>query len=177
MGTEQEKNRQAFSLLVLKKFLPTTSFSSFELGIAENSTEFLSSQLNNWLSQITDEVDIGLNYRPGDEISNQEIALALSTQLFSDKLYISGNLGVTRGNKRNHNPNTLIGDVRLEYLLGKDGKIRLLVYNDSNNFDINTTSYETSSTQGAGILYKEEFESWDEFVSNFKKLLTSKKKL
>jgi hypothetical protein len=92
-------------------------------------------------------------------------------------LYISGNLGVTRGNERNHNPNTLIGDVRLEYLLGKDGKIRLLVYNDTNNFDINTTSYETSSTQGAGILYKEEFESWDEFVENFKKLLTSKKKL
>ena len=180
IATEQEKNRQAFSLLVLKKFLPSTSFNGLghsQLGIAENSTEFLSSQLNNWLSQITDDVDIGLSYRPGDEISSQEIALALSTQLFSDKLYISGNLGVTRGNERNHNPNTLIGDVRLEYLLGKDGKIRLLVYNDTNNFDINTTSYETSSTQGAGILYKEEFESWDEFVENFKKLLTSKKKL
>lgn len=177
ISSEQEKNRQAFSLLVLKKFIPNNSFNGIghsQLGLAENSTEFLSSQLNNWLSQITDDVDIGLSYRPGDEISSQEIALALSTQLFSDKLYISGNLGVTRGNEKNHNPNTLIGDVRLEYLLGKDGKIRLLVYNDTNNFDINTTSYETSSTQGVGILYKEEFESWDEFVINFKRLLSKK---
>ncbi len=180
ISTEQERNRQAFSLLVLKKFLPSTNFQGVghsQLGLAENSTEFLSSQLNNWLSQITDEVDIGLNFRPGDEISSQEIALALSTQLFSDKLFISGNLGVTRGNETNHNPNTIIGDVRLEYLLGKDGKIRLLVYNDTNNFDINSTSYQTTSTQGVGIIYKEEFDSWEEFSQQFKSLLKGKKGL
>ncbi|MFK7755945.1 MAG: translocation/assembly module TamB domain-containing protein [Flavobacteriales bacterium] len=177
INSEQEKNKQAFSLLVLKKFLPSanlTNTSSSQSGLAENSSEFLSSQLNNWLSQITDEVDIGLNYRPGDEISSQEIALALSTQLFSDRLYVSGNLGVTRGNEQNHNPNTLIGDVRLEYLLREDGKIRLLVYNETNNFDINTTNNETNSTQGVGVIYTEEFDSWDEFVVEFKSLLSRK---
>ncbi len=178
ISTEQEMNRQAFSLLVLKKFLSPSNFTGEQhnqLGIAENSSEFLSSQLSSWLSGITEDVDIGVNYRPGDEISSQEIALALSTQLFSDKLFISGNLGVTRGNEQNRNPNTLIGDVRIEYLLGKEGKIRLLVYNDTNNFDINTTNFENNSTQGVGLLYKEEFDSWDEFVSNFKSLISKKK--
>jgi len=175
--SEQEKNRQAFSLLVLKKFLPTSNFQGqahSQLGLAENSTEFLSSQLNNWLSNLTDEVDIGFNYRPGDEISNQEIELALSTQLFNDRLLISGNLNYSRGNEQNSNPTSLLGDVRIEYLLGKDGKIRLLVYNETDNFDINSSTFQTTSTQGVGLLYKEEFGSWSEFTQQFKQLLKGK---
>ncbi len=139
--------------------------------MAENSSEFLSSQLNNWLSQITDEVDIGINYRPGDEITSQEIALALSTQLFEDRLYISGNFGVT--NATESSASSLIGDVRVEYLLVED-RIRLLVYNESNNFNVNTSNFENSTTQGVGLVFKEEFDNWEEFITEFKMLLKRK---
>ncbi|MGB0423734.1 MAG: translocation/assembly module TamB domain-containing protein, partial [Flavobacteriales bacterium] len=96
ISTEEEMNRQAFALLVLRRFIspPSISKEHNNIGIAENSTELLSSQLSNWLSQISNDFDIGVNYRPGDDISNEELAVALSTQLFNDRLRVSGNFGV-----------------------------------------------------------------------------------
>jgi hypothetical protein len=119
ISTDQERNRQAFALLVLRRFVSppniTTERTNTNTAFAENSTELLSSQISNWLSQISDDFNLGFNYRPGDEISNEEIALALSTQLFNERLSLSGNFGVSRGTSTNQNPSNVIGDVRLEY--------------------------------------------------------------
>ena len=176
MSTDQEKNRQAFSLLVLRSFispLAVNSGSGFNRAFSENGTELLSSQLSNWLSQISDDFNLGFNYRPGDEISNQEIALALSTQLFNDRLLFSSNVGVSLGNTTNQNPSNLIGDVRLEYKLTDEGKIRLVVYNESNDFRMITTQ-QSLYTQGVGILYQEEFDTLEEFFCGFKNLFRRK---
>ena len=176
MSTDQEKNRQAFSLLVLRSFispLAVNSGSGFNRAFSENGTELLSSQLSNWLSQISDDFNLGFNNRPGDEISNQEIALALSTQLFNDRLLFSSNVGVSLGNTANQNPSNLIGDVRLEYKLTDEGKIRLVVYNESNDFRMITTQ-QSLYTQGVGILYQEEFDTLEEFFCGFKNLFRRK---
>jgi hypothetical protein len=91
ISTEQERNRQAFALLVLRRFVSppnVTSDHNSTNAIAANSTEFLSSQISNWLGQISDDFNLGFNYSPGDDISNEEIALALSTQLFNERLWL-----------------------------------------------------------------------------------------
>ncbi len=172
ISTDQERNRQAFSLLVLRRFVSPPNINregSLGRAFGENGTELLSSQISNWLSQISDDFNLGFNYRPGDEISNDEIALALSTQLFNDRLLVSGNLGVSRGNSLNQNPSNLIGDVRLEYFITPEGKIRLVVYNESNDFRMVTTQ-QSIYTQGVGILYQEEFDSMEEFWCGFRNL-------
>lgn len=172
ISTDQERNRQAFSLLVMRRFVSPPNINreeSIGKAFGENGTELLSSQISNWLSQISDDFNLGFNYRPGDEISNDEIALALSTQLFNDRLLVSGNLGVSRGNSLNQNPSNLIGDVRLEYFITPEGKIRLVVYNESNDFRMVTTQ-QSIYTQGVGILYQEEFNTVDEFFCGFKNL-------
>ncbi len=172
ISTEQERNRQAFALLVLRRFVSPPNInreSSVGRAFAENSTELLSSQISNWLSQISDDFNLGFNYRPGDDISNEEIALALSTQLFNERLAVSSNVGVSRGTTSNQNPSNLIGDIRLEYKLTPEGKIRLVVYNESNDFRMITTQ-QSPYTQGVGVLYQEEFDTIDEFYCGFQNL-------
>lgn len=162
INTEEEMNRQAFALLVLRRFVspPNITKEHNSLGIAENGTELLSSQLSNWLSQISNDFDIGVNYRPGDEISNEELAVALSTQLFSDRLLISGNFGVAYATAQQNTEaaNNLIGDLKVEYKVLPNGKIRIIVYNESNEFDV-TNANRSNNTQGLGIVFQEEFNS------------------
>ncbi|MFT4660684.1 MAG: hypothetical protein ACI8XB_000952 [Patiriisocius sp.] len=162
VNSELELNRQFFSLLVLNKFLPsqnstsTTAFSAIDAGV-NTGFEFLANQLSNWLSQISTDFDVGLNYRPGDQISNTELAVALSTQLFNERLLVSGNLGVSEGNTLTGNKSALIGDFILEYMLTEEGKLRLKVFNETNDFNIaNTDQYGT--TQGIGVVVFREFD-------------------
>ena len=164
--TEQEMNRQVFSLLVLNRFMPTTLDqynTALGYGVGSTSSELLSNQLSNWLSQISSEFDIGINYRPGDEISSQELEVALSTQLFNDRVIIDGNVGVagqnpaTAGNQRTSN---IIGDVNVEVKITPEGKFRVKAFNRSNTFDILNTN--SPYTQGIGVFYRKEFDSLSE---------------
>lgn len=161
-ASEQELSRQFFSLMAINKFLPLSNSisnagSNAASGISNTLSELVSSQMSNWLSQISDEFDVGLNYRPGDEISSEEIAVALSTQFFNDRLTLNTNLGVSKGNSANQNPNQLIGDFNVEYKINEDGTFRIRGFNESNEFDITRTA-QSPYTQGVGLYYTEEFD-------------------
>ena len=126
--SESEMNQQIFSLLVLHTFLPPRQYQALSGENSKSnygsvtSSELLSNQLSNWLSQISNDFDIGVHYRPGDEITSNEVELALSTQLFNDKLSIDG----TVANKSSaQNANAIVGDVNAEYKLTNDGKLKI----------------------------------------------------
>jgi hypothetical protein len=159
--TEQEMNRQIFSLLILNRFMPATADqynTALGYGVGSTSSELLSNQLSNWLSQISSEFDIGINYRPGDQISSQELEVALSTQLFDDRVIIDGNLGVAGPNSlTNQRTSSIIGDVNVEVKITPEGKFRIKAFNRSNTFDILNTN--SPYTQGVGVFYRKEFDS------------------
>lgn len=163
--TEQEMNRQVFSLLVLNRFMPTTVDqynTALGYGVGSTSSELLSNQLSNWLSQISSDFDIGINYRPGDEISSQELEVALSTQLFNDRVIIDGNVGVAGQNPAagSQRTSTIIGDVNVEVKITPEGKFRIKAFNRSNTFDILNTN--SPYTQGIGVFYRKEFDRLSE---------------
>jgi hypothetical protein len=178
ISSEQERNRQAFSLLVLRRFVSppnVTSDHNSTNAFAAQSSEFLSNQVSNWLSQVSDDFNLGFNYSPGDDITNEDIALALNTQLFNNKISVSTNFGVSRStSSANQNATNLIGDIRVEYKMTEDGKLRLVVYNESNNFQLAGTQ-QSPYTQGVGILYREEFDTMEEMLQGFKDMLKGKK--
>ena len=179
VNTPTEMNRQVFSLLILNKFLPRVDASGAGNGIVGATTsEMLSNQLSNMLSNFSDDFDIGFNYRPGDEISNKEVALALSTQLLNDKLTISTNLGVSSGvNGSNSTTSTsnFIGDVDVEYQLNDKGNLRVHAFNRSNEFDPTTTS-NAKNTQGVGLFYQEDFNTFKELYCKLLNVLKKKTK-
>lgn len=170
--TEQEMNRQVFSLLVLNRFLPTTTDqynTALGYGVGSTSSELLSNQLSNWLSQISSDFDIGVNYRPGDEISSQEVEVALTTQLFDDRVIIDGNVGVAgthpTGTQRASN---IIGDVNIEVKITPEGKFRIKAFNRSNTFDV--LNANSPYTQGVGLFYRKEFDSLGELFRQGRRL-------
>jgi hypothetical protein len=158
--TEQEMNRQVFSLLILNRFTPNPAEynTAIGYGVGSTSSELLSNQLSNWLSQISSDFDIGVNYRPGDEISSQEIEVALSTQLFDDRVVIDGNVGVAGNHPaQTHRTSNIIGDVNIEVKITPEGKFRVKAFNRSNTFDVLNTN--APYTQGIGVFYRKEFDN------------------
>jgi hypothetical protein len=174
-ANENLMNKQAFSLLILNRFTPPEQGLSGSGFGATSSSELLSNQLSNWLSQISSDVDVGFTYRPGDELSSDQVEVALSTQLFNDRIVIDGNFEYGGNQNVNQstqqNTNTLVGDVSVEYKIREDGKLRVRAFNKSNNnsFLDNNNPY----TQGVGLSYRQDFETgkglWKKIFGSGKK--------
>ncbi|HSV87824.1 MAG TPA: translocation/assembly module TamB domain-containing protein [Bacteroidales bacterium] len=166
--TEQEVNRQVFSLLILNRFMPSSIDqynTALGFGVGSTSSELLSNQLSNWLSQISNDFDIGINYRPGDLISSQELEVALSTQLFNERVTIDGNLGVAGNNPAlgvNQRTSNIIGDVNVEVKITPEGRFRVRAFNRHNSFEVLDT--QAPYTRGIGVFYRREFDSLGELL-------------
>jgi hypothetical protein len=166
---EVELNRQVFSLLLFKSFVPPEIYNrsgGVTAGGAASASgaDILNSTVSNLLSGLTDQVQIGFNYRPGNQLNNDEVDLALSKQLFDERLIIDGNIGVNNSQARNSN--NLIGDVNVEYKLTQDGKFRVKGFNRSNDNTQITTAGGTF-TQGVGLFYREEFETFKQLYKRY----------
>lgn len=177
LNTETEMNRQAFALLTLNHFVTPQNAIGAVSAEASNanvggttSSELLSNQLSNWLSQISKDFDLGVKYRPGDEISSQEIELALSTQILNDRLSFDGNFGVQGAahNSATQNTNNLVGDVNIEYKLTQDGRFRMRAFNRTNN-NTNLTYVNSPYTQGVGVFYRLDFDKPKDIWERFRK--------
>jgi hypothetical protein len=168
----QNLNNNFISLLVINSFvspnvgIAQTAASGATL-LGKSASEVLSNQLSNWLSQISKNVNIGVNYRPGDDISQEEVEVALSTQLFNDRVSISSNLGVATGqnNGLNRSSNQIVGDVDVEVKITNALKLR--VFNHTNQYDI--LQYNSPYTQGLGLVYRKEFNTVKDLFKRKKK--------
>ena len=171
---EAVMNQQMISLLVLGSF----SFSNASnISWSTSYYTILSNQLSSMLSKISKDFDIGVNYKPGDALTKQEFDVALSTQLFDNRLIINGNLGMTY-DKQNKSANNIVGDVDIKYKLTKDGRWMLKAYNHSNiNSWYYYSNYDKVSpyTQGVGIVYQKEFNSLADLFRKKKKRKKTKK--
>ncbi len=174
--SNEEMGKQFLSLLVLNRFIYSTSEGGSSLEKSNiagvNASELFSNQLSNWLSQISDEFDIGVNYRPGTELTPQEWEVALSTQLLDDRLSINGSVDM-RTNGENRDVNDVLGNVDVDYKITRNGKLRARAYNRGNDNEMATYS---KYTQGVGVFYTEEFDDFSEIGSWYKKEENSKKK-
>jgi len=148
-----EMNQQMISLLVLNTFSSTSGISSSGASLGISSYEIISAQLSRMLSQISKDFDIGVNYRPGDQLSPQELELALSTQLFDNRVTINGAVG--NSYDAANQTNQFIGDVLVEVKITEDGRFRVKGFNRTNSsFDLYGYS---PYTQGVGVLFRKEF--------------------
>ncbi|MBW8333550.1 MAG: translocation/assembly module TamB [Prolixibacteraceae bacterium] len=172
ISSEEDMNKQMLSLLVLGRFYATGVNSNLAGSTASTAFELFSNQFSNWLSQISNDFDIGFNYRPGDQISNDEVELALSTQMFNNRVSINGNIANNSSQKLNANNNSLVGDADVNVKLTQNGKLQLKAYNHANNNLI----YETSPyTQGVGLSYREDFNDFEELWQKVKTLFGLKR--
>ena len=169
-------SQQIISLLVLGTF----TYSSANMTTIGASTYYgvLTSSLSSWLSQISKDFDVGVRYTPEDNITQEELEVALSTQLFDDRLTIEGNLGMYTGtNDMSQNANNIVGDVDISWKI--NNRLSFKVYNHSNfNTNYYTYTYENYSdyTQGVGISFSQSFDNIKEIFTRRNKKNKNKAK-
>ncbi len=167
--SDEEINKQILSLLVLNRFYTPPSLRDVNPSadyknanpVGVTSSELLSNQLSHWLSQISNDFDIGVNYHPGDELTKDEMEVALSTQLLNDRVSINGNVGV--GGEYASSSN-IVGDFNVDVKINKSGKLKIKGYSKANH---NLVYEESPHTQGVGLFYKEEFNSWGQLMRRY----------
>lgn len=164
VSTEDMMNRQILYLIALNKF-----YTPEYMGNTNTNNEFanvasstISSQLSRILGQISDKVSISPNFRTNKgDFSDVEVDVALSSQLLNNRLLLNGNFGY-RDNSMNANSSNFIGDFDIEYLLTRNGNIRLKAYNHYN--DQNYYVKSALTTQGVGIVFKYDFDKPLDFL-------------
>jgi hypothetical protein len=160
-------NQQAISLLVLGSFSSTGTGGTNPV----NPAAIVSSTLSNMLSQISNDFNIGINYMPGDQVSDEQLEVALSTQLLDDRLIIDGNIDVYGSSASSQKTSSIVGDINVEYKLTPDGRFRVKAFNRSN--DLSLFNDYAPYTQGVGIFYRKDFNNLGEL---FRKSVSSKSK-
>jgi len=181
ISTEEELNRQVLSLLVLNRFYTPSYSASAAEGQNSNlanayTYELISSQISSLVSQMIEDVDVGFSYRPQDEISSEQIEVALSTQIFNDRVTLNGNVEYGKYGRYgipNQNSSNIVGDFDLDVKLNRSGSLRAKAYTHSND----DFSFDNSpTTQGVGLSYQEEFNTVGELIRKYWNWITGKAK-
>ena len=166
ISTPEEMTRQVTALLLIQNFIASgnSNVSSTATSAMEaTSMEMISNRVSNMLSQISRNVDIGVNFRPGlNAITTPEAELALSTQVLNNKVVLNGNFDVRGTNattaQLTNNTNQLTGDFNAEIKLTE--KLRFKVFNRYNDTYIG--SGLSPYTQGVGIFYNRDFNKFSD---------------
>lgn len=163
VSTEDMMNRQVIYLLALNRFYAPeymTTESGGEFSSLASST--ISSQISNIIGSMTDKFTLSPTFKSEkDDFSDMEVDVALSSSLFDNRLLLNGNLGYR---DKSTSQTTFIGDFDLEYLLSKNGNLRLKAYNHFNDASYYLKSSLT--TQGVGIIYRKDFNRPFTFITD-----------
>jgi len=171
LSTEDKVQKQFLSLIISNSFLPDE-----QSGIVNNTstlytnvTEMMANQINNIFQKLDIPLDLGLKYQP-NERGNDIFDVAVSTQLFNNRVIVNGNIG----NKQYQSGNTqneVVGDIDIEIKLDRSGSFRLNLF--SHSADQYTNYLDNSQRNGVGIMYQTEFNSFGRFLRN---IFSGKKK-
>lgn len=164
LSTEDKIQKQFLSLILSNSFLPDE-----QSGIVNNSsllysnvTEALANQLNNIFHKLDIPLDLGLNYQP-NESGNDIFDVAVSTQLFNNRVVVNGNIG-NKQYSTSGSQNDVVGDLDIEIKLNRSGAFRLNLF--SHSADQFSNYLDNSQRNGVGVTYQTEFNSFGKFLRN-----------
>ncbi len=169
--SEEKKLQQFLFLLGANSFLiPESTENYLNSGLTTTGTELLSNQISNWLSQITDDFDLGFRWTPGstDSLTTDEIQFALSMKLLNDKLTINGNASNPSTPQAQDNTD-IVRELDVQYELTNN--LKLKAFSRTDEYDP-ISGEEFRYEQGVSIFFEKEFDS---FLDLFKKKNKKKK--
>ena len=173
INTDEMMSQQMVFLLLTGRFYnPSATQNTAGNYSTQLATSFaaatISSQINYWLSQISNNVNLGLNYidNSDTDLDNRQFAVNISTNFLDNRLILNGNVGY----RTQYGNEDFIGDFELEYKLIKSGRLRLKAYNKTNDRLYSTALY----TQGLGIMYREDFDTWENLGKYYKEVFRKK---
>lgn len=162
LSTEDKVQKQFLSLLISNGFLPDE-----QSGIVNNSsvlmsnvTEIMANQVNNILQKLNIPLDLGLSYQQNSRGRNI-FDVAVSTQLFNNRVVVNGNIGNRQYRTSNSNSD-VVGDIDIEIKLDRQGVFRLNLF--SHSADQYSNYLDNSQRNGVGITFQQEFNRFGQLV-------------
>jgi hypothetical protein len=141
--------------------------------ISSRASSALAAAFSSLLSTPDDKFQLGLDYQQGNSgndidrlNTDNQVDVSVTTQL-GDKVIINGKVGVPIGAQTQ---SSVVGEVKVEVLLNKDGNFRGVIFNRQNEIQYSTE--EEGYTQGVGLSYQVNFNT----LSSLLKKITLKKK-
>ena len=163
LNTEDKVMKQFLYLLIANSFLPNEESGIITGGgsnmLYSNMSGIMADQLNSIFEALNIPLDLGLNYQ--QNASGQNLFdVALSTQLFNNRVVVNGNIG----NRRLYGTTTdeVAGDLDIDIKLDKPGTFRLNLF--SHSADQYTSFLDNSQRNGIGVAYQREFNSLRQFI-------------
>ena len=166
------RQKQALYLLSSGGFLSQLGISQTDL--TGNIFEKFSGIFNDIFQDEEGKFNLGIDYvladrRPGSETDGR-FGVTVSSKI-NDRITFNGKLGVPIGGI---NQSAVVGDVEVQYRVNDDGTLNLRVFNKEN--DITFIGQNIGYTQGLGISYEIDFNTFKELVNKvFKKKILEPK--
>lgn len=154
-----EKTTQFISLLAFGTFRNPDK-ASFDVNntLTNTATSAISAAFSSLLNSPDSKFQLGVDYQQGDSgndiealNTDNQVDLSVSTQV-SDRVIINGKVGVPFGTQ---SESSVIGEVKVEILLNKQGNLRGTIFNRQNEIQYSTE--EEGYTQGVGLSYQVNF--------------------
>lgn len=154
------RQTQALSLLATGSFISPTNANTAVYG---SLFERAGSLFNDLLSDGNGNVNISVNYVQANKNpyvdTNSQFGLTLSSQI-NDRVTINGQLGVPVGGV---NESAIVGNIEVKLRINEDGTLNARVFNREN--DINFLGEGIGYTQGVGLTYEVDFDTFKELIN------------
>ena len=173
ISTEEEMNKQMIYLLGFGRFFTDEYARATGEGTSNQAVNnLLSSTLSGQINQILSNAigtdskwNFGTGLSTGERgWEDMDVEGNLSGHLLDDRLLINGNFGY-RDNAMT-NTSTFVGDFDVKWRLSPNGNTYVKAYNLTND---RYFTKSTLNTQGIGITYQKDFESWKDLFKRRKR--------
>ena len=156
LNTDDKVQKQFMALLLLGSFIPDESSGVVNGSdiLLSNVTELMSNQLNSILQKLDIPLDVGIGYQ-GTNGGTNVFDVAISTQLFNNRVIVGGNVGNRRYGSTAGTNGDVVGDLDIQIKLDPEGKFRLNLFSHSADEYSNYLDY--SQRNGVGISYQREY--------------------
>jgi len=159
LETKESRENQALFLLSTGSFASEVSLGQQAYGTISDRVNSL---FNSFLTDENGKLQVNFNYEAGavttDYQTDDRLGLTLSTKI-SDRVLINGKVGVPIGGV---NQTVIAGDVQIDVLLNDDGTLKATFFNRENS--IRNFGEEIGYTQGAGLAYNVDFDTFKELL-------------
>ena len=126
-----------------------------------NASEIISNQVSNIFRQLGIPIDLGFNYQVDQKRESEMFDMAVSAQLFNNRVIVNGSLGSTTHYNSNRD---IAGDIDIEIKIDQDGRVRVNLF--SHSADPYTNYLDDTQRNGLGIIYQNEFNNLREMLDN-----------
>lgn len=163
---EEERMKQAINLLVIGAITtPETQSSSSNL-LTEQVNQFWANQLNNIAAENFSRVDVSVDiqsftdYREGKSLERTDLSYEVQKEVWNDRALIKvGGWVSTYDDPKVDAPSRMIGDVSMEYRLGKGDNWYAKLFSEHKYEGILEGEIQRN---GAGVMYKQRYTSFGE---------------